>query len=103
MAVDRCTCTGVTFAQVKLFAEETGATFQEVLQRTNCGETCGLCVPYMRIVLLTGMIDLPVLTPDEYRRLLAQHSDRQRGAVGSRAAATAGSSTRSPGADDRGC
>lgn len=75
MAVNRCMCTGTTFAQVKRCAQDTGATYEEILETTRCGEGCGLCLPYIKLVLLTGLVDLPVLTPEVYRRLIAQYSE----------------------------
>ena len=74
MAVNRCMCTGTTFAQVKRCAEETGASYEQVLEMTRCGEGCGLCLPYIKLVLLSGLVDLPVLTPEVYKRLIAQYT-----------------------------
>lgn len=71
MAVDRCTCLKVTFAELKSIADHSGADFEELSERTQCGMGCGMCVPYIRIMLATGITDLPILTADEYRKLLS--------------------------------
>ncbi|MDX2016082.1 MAG: (2Fe-2S)-binding protein [Planctomycetota bacterium] len=70
MAVDRCTCHGVTFADLKRIAEMTNADFEQLVKKTNCGAGCGLCLPYIRVMLRTGRTELPILTPDEYRKLI---------------------------------
>ncbi len=78
MAVNRCMCRGTTFAQVKRCAEESGATYEEVIEMTGCGEGCGLCLPYIKLVLLSGLVDLPVLTPEVYKKLIAQYTEHTR-------------------------
>jgi bacterioferritin-associated ferredoxin len=48
----------------------TSADFDQLVKKTNCGHGCGLCLPYIRVMLRTGRTELPILTPDEYRRLI---------------------------------
>lgn len=71
MAVDRCYCLEVRFAHLQEIAEETGADFETLRDQTGCGNSCGLCIPYIRIMLKTGRTDLPVLSPGEAARILA--------------------------------
>jgi bacterioferritin-associated ferredoxin len=61
MGVDRCVCHGVTFAELKRIARRTGAGMEGLQARTGCGRGCGLCIPYIRIMLETGRTDLPVI------------------------------------------
>lgn len=84
MHVDRCVCTGVTLSHCKQLAEEIGAVYEEVLRLTNAGDGCGLCLPYIRVALLTGRTKIPVLTPDEYQRIVAQHPAEQCARAGER-------------------
>lgn len=68
MAVNRCTCFRVSFEELKAIADETGAGFEELAERTQCGMGCGMCTPYIHIMLKTGRTVLPVLTSEEYLR-----------------------------------
>lgn len=70
MAVDRCICHEVTFAELVRLSRQTGAGFDELSRRTGCGTGCGLCVPYVQIALKTGRTSLPVMSGAELRRLL---------------------------------
>lgn len=73
MAVDRCTCKNVPFAQLKELADQRSETsLLDLANETGCGTGCGLCIPYIRLMLETGQTNLPVLTREEYRRLAAE-------------------------------
>jgi bacterioferritin-associated ferredoxin len=52
--IDRCICTGLTFAQVLERARAEGWDFDRVRRETRVGDNCGLCRPYMRRALATG-------------------------------------------------
>ena len=67
--MDRCLCAGVTFAAFKRRAEKTGAPLEELRRATNCGMGCGLCRPYLALVLKTGKTRLPILSPAQFREL----------------------------------
>lgn len=67
--VDRCLCAGVTFEEFKRRAEKTGASLPELQKATGCGMGCGLCRPYLSLVLKTGRTRLPVLSPAQLRDL----------------------------------
>lgn len=58
--VDRCLCHDVTFAEL-LALHRQGLTFRQLSQRTGCCTGCGLCEPYVHVVLRTGRVVLPVL------------------------------------------
>jgi len=62
MAVNRCICHKITFADaLTLAAEHRCATVAELGEHCALGSGCGLCVPYMQRALRTGEVDLPVL------------------------------------------
>lgn len=63
--VDRCVCFKVTFVELLRLRRETGASFDELQQRTGCGRGCGFCVPYAKAALATGRPRLPVFTEAE--------------------------------------
>lgn len=71
MAVDRCYCHQVTFAKLKELAARTGPDLDALSKATGCGTGCGLCIPYIRVMLKTGQTDLPVLSPADVQRVLA--------------------------------
>ncbi len=62
MSVDRCICRHVTFAELKTLADAGIRDIDELSRRTGCGTACGLCIPYIRVMLATGLTDLPVMT-----------------------------------------
>lgn len=61
-------CRGVLFAEALRLKRETGATEEEIRQRTGCGSGCGMCVPYLRVALATGRARLPVMSEGELKR-----------------------------------
>ena len=54
MNIDRCICTGLTFAQVLAHARARGWDLPAVRQELGAGANCGLCRPYLRRTLDTG-------------------------------------------------
>lgn len=77
MPVDRCVCRGVTFEEVKALAEIVGPDFDELSERTRCGTGCGMCKPYILIMLLTGETCLPVMRPQVLRERLDALSSKR--------------------------
>ncbi len=71
MAIDRCYCHQVLFRDLKVLAETTGAGLDQLCEQTKCGTGCGLCLPYLRVMLATGKTDLPVLSMADVERLCA--------------------------------
>ncbi len=60
--VDRCLCFKHTFGHLKRLAEEQGLTnVQQITKRTGCGSGCGLCLPYLDLMLQTGETAFAVL------------------------------------------
>ena len=59
--VDRCVCVDVTFAALWRLHKESGADLDRLQRLTRCGTVCGMCVPYIREVLRTGRVKLPVM------------------------------------------
>jgi bacterioferritin-associated ferredoxin len=60
MAVDRCVCFNKTFAELKRLREQSGGGFAELQAATRCGSNCGLCVPYIKLMLVTGRVTFGV-------------------------------------------
>lgn len=71
MGVDRCVCRRVTFAELKAMSSP-GTTVEELSQRTGCGTGCGMCRPYVALMLRTGRTAFAPLPPHEAERVLAE-------------------------------
>jgi bacterioferritin-associated ferredoxin len=52
--IDRCICTGLTFAQVREHARAKAWDLEAVQRELGAGANCGLCRPYLRRALTTG-------------------------------------------------
>lgn len=53
--VNRCICHSRNFSDIKKHAEEKGYTEIKELQAENyCSNSCGLCIPYVEMVLESG-------------------------------------------------
>lgn len=72
MAVNRCVCHDVTFKRLVEMARDEGLTLEQLSERTGCGTGCGTCVPYIRIALRTGQVDLPVLNAAALRDMASE-------------------------------
>ncbi|MBL8963030.1 MAG: (2Fe-2S)-binding protein [Phycisphaeraceae bacterium] len=67
MPVDRCVCLNLTFTSLLETARSRSLTVDQLRAVTGCGGGCGLCVPYLRLVLGTGQTSLPVMPPEGHR------------------------------------
>lgn len=68
MRIDRCVCHGVPFERLREWSEENaGAGFDELQREFRCGTTCGLCEPYVRRMLRTGVT--------VFRQVVTEHDE----------------------------
>lgn len=72
MRVDRCVCLNLSLEQLKSVADECGADFEELRRRTGCCSSCGLCEPYIRLMLETGKTRFALLRQHEIDELMAR-------------------------------
>ncbi len=72
MRVDRCVCKERSFADLRDLATREGLGFEALRSRTGCAATCGLCEPYIRLMLRTGQTSFPLLSEAEARRVCEQ-------------------------------
>lgn len=70
--VDRCCCRNVLFCDLKQAAQEAGIPVEQMADERGCGSACGLCMPYIRLMVRTGLTELPVIGSDGYRHLTRQ-------------------------------
>jgi len=54
MNIDRCICTGITFAAALTKARAEGWGLEELKRELGVSANCGLCRPYLRRALTTG-------------------------------------------------
>lgn len=63
-SVRKCICHNRDFTEVKKYAEQKGYTTVEELQADRfCSCSCGLCVPYIRLMLKTGETEFDPRAP----------------------------------------
>lgn len=72
MAVDRCICHNLRFSDLFALARREALDAEALSARTGCGTGCGLCVPYIVLMLQTGRTDFPVLPSALAAQLRAQ-------------------------------
>lgn len=76
MRVDRCVCHGMTFVALKAIRDREGLDFEGLRARTRCASGCGLCEPYIRLMIETGRTAFPVLSDREVRDIMARSRAR---------------------------
>ncbi len=52
--IDRCVCMDCSFVELRALAERKSLDFKGLSRETGCGMACGLCVPYIKVMLRTG-------------------------------------------------
>lgn len=70
--VDRCVCKSVSFVRLKELADQGHADLDALSKKTGCGTGCGMCVPYIRVVLATGRTNLPIMTSFEIEKFISR-------------------------------
>lgn len=55
ICIDRCVCMKTPFAVLLPMARERGWDLAALMERTHCGDECGMCRPYLRAMLATGV------------------------------------------------
>ncbi|MEM1183774.1 MAG: (2Fe-2S)-binding protein [Planctomycetota bacterium] len=54
MPVDRCVCHRVTFQELAAIAKRDGCDLDSLADRTGCTTGCGMCKPYVQLMLESG-------------------------------------------------
>ena len=63
--ITRCICRQVPFTELLSLARSRQWTLAELVRETGCGDQCGLCRPYLRVMLATGQTVFHELLPQE--------------------------------------
>ena len=96
MPVSRCVCHRLPFEDLKARAAARSLTFDALKKETRCASGCGMCEPYVRLMLVTGETSFRVLTAAAIRKHLRDRGfDENTVATG--AAASAASESRATG------
>ncbi|MBY0262357.1 MAG: (2Fe-2S)-binding protein [Phycisphaerales bacterium] len=70
MPVSRCVCHRLPFEDLKARAAARSLSFEQLKQETRCASGCGMCEPYVRLMLVTGETSFRVLTSAAIRKHL---------------------------------
>jgi len=54
VTVTHCLCRDMAFARLLPLARGRHWDLDELIRQTGCGDSCGLCRPYLRRMLATG-------------------------------------------------
>lgn len=83
MAVTRCLCLNLTFVELHDLAQREGLDFNGLRDRSRCCTGCGMCEPYVRVMLNTGKTSFQVFRSGEAARILreARAAARKAGAA----------------------
>lgn len=66
--VESCICTGVSFEDIKQAAGGSESGLLDAHKATGCGGQCALCLPYIKLMLMTGETSLPIMWADEFTK-----------------------------------
>ena len=67
--VSKCICHDRTFKEVKNYANRNDLTSVDELRNHDfCSNSCGLCAPYVEVVLQTGQLEFSPGEPFRKRR-----------------------------------
>ncbi|MGP1273588.1 MAG: (2Fe-2S)-binding protein [Phycisphaerales bacterium] len=72
MPVDRCVCHAVPFTELTRLIDAGLRTVDELSERTACCTGCGMCEPYVRLVIATGRTSFPPLSPAAIERAILE-------------------------------
>jgi NAD(P)H-nitrite reductase large subunit len=78
MPVTRCVCHNLAFDALKAVADEGGLDFDALRERTGACTACGMCEPYIRLMLATGETRFRVLNTAGAKAALARHAAARR-------------------------
>jgi bacterioferritin-associated ferredoxin len=78
MSVDRCVCYDVLFTQIAALAKS-GKSLEQIRVETGCSGGCGMCKPYIDVVIATGRTELPVMSEEVCRAIVERAGEKKEG------------------------
>lgn len=73
MQVDRCICHNRTFAHLRAIIDRSGADLASLRTQTGCSTGCGMCLPYILLMMESGGTSFPLLSEAAASRIVARH------------------------------
>lgn len=73
MPVTRCVCHNLSFDELKRRADAESLSLDELKERTRCATGCGMCEPYIQLMLLTGETRFRVLNSTIMKIQIQKH------------------------------
>ena len=70
MPVDRCVCHNIPFTELKRLVDAGTTSLDQLAAAPKCCTGCGMCDPYVRLLIATGQTSFPVLPQHEIDRIL---------------------------------
>ncbi len=67
MAVDRCVCHERLFTEILAIARERGLDLEGLQREEVCSCGCGLCGPYVELMLETGRTEIEPMSAERVR------------------------------------
>jgi NAD(P)H-nitrite reductase large subunit len=89
MSVDRCVCHRVTFDRLLEETTRVGRDISALKKATGCCTGCGMCKPYVIMMLRTGRTVFPLLSAAAASRIIAEWHHEQELIAAGRDSATA--------------
>ena len=74
VAVNRCVCRNISFRRLLELHVSEGMSLDQIMDQTGCCTGCTTGEPYVRLTLMTGETDHPVLTPREIGQISQHHA-----------------------------
>lgn len=79
--VERCVCFDQPFEKLLKLAREQGLTQEQLSEETGCCTGCGMCKPYVRVVLTTGRTSIPLMNGRDLKAIADQAEAASRASV----------------------
>lgn len=73
MPVSRCVCHNYSFEELKKLAGARTLSYEQLCDETGCGTGCGMCEPYIKLMLMTGETKFRVLNAASIKQQIQLH------------------------------
>jgi bacterioferritin-associated ferredoxin len=95
MPVTHCVCHNLSFEQLLDQARAAGLGFDQLRDATKCSTNCGMCEPYIRLMLQNGQTRFRPMSQITINRIMADAAEQSRCPNAATSAASNSSDSRS--------
>ncbi len=67
--VNRCVCHNTTFERWLELKKKNNWSMEEASDATQCGQGCGMCRPYLKVVAALEQTVLPAMIPEDLEEM----------------------------------